>query len=75
MRKENSYLTKRLEEMGAVQNKQEQYSSRNWLLIHEINEEKVEDNNELSIKANRRTYKSNLKTLIGYIDLEVQKNL
>ena len=75
MRKENSYLTKRLEQMGAVQNKQEQYSSRNCLLIHEVNEEKVEDTNELSIKANRRTYKSNLKTLIGYIDLEVQKNL
>ena len=38
MRKENSYLTERLEDMDAVLGRQEQYSRRNCLLIHGVDE-------------------------------------
>ena len=38
MRKENSYLTKRLEDMDAVLGRQEQYSRRNCVLIHGVDE-------------------------------------
>ena len=41
--KENSYLTKRLEEMDAVLDRQEQYSRRNCLLIHGVDEVEGED--------------------------------
>ena len=37
LRKENIYLTKRLEEMDTVLTRQEQYSRRNCLLIHGVN--------------------------------------
>ena len=37
LRKENIYLTKRLEEMDTVLDRQEQYSRRNCLLIHGVN--------------------------------------
>ena len=43
LRKENSYLNKRLDEMDAVVDRQEQYSRRNCLLVHGIVEETVED--------------------------------
>ena len=35
--RKNSYLTKRLEQMDAVLERQEQYSRRNCLLIHGVN--------------------------------------
>ena len=42
LKKENSYLNKRLDEMDAVVDRQEQYSQRNCLLVHGIVEETVE---------------------------------
>ena len=51
MRKENSYLTKILEETGAVLDRQEQYSRRSCLLIHGVHEVEDEDTDELSIKV------------------------
>ena len=43
LRKENSYLTKRLEEMGAELDRQEQCSRLNFLWIHGIDEIDGED--------------------------------
>ena len=51
LRKENSYLMKRLEEMDAVLDRQEQYSRCNCLLIRGVHEVEGDDNNELSIKV------------------------
>ena len=50
LKKENSYLTKRPEEVDAVFDRQQQYSSRNCLSIHGIDEVEGEDTDELSIK-------------------------
>ena len=60
LRREISYLLKKLEEMDAVLDRQKQYSRRNCVLIHGI-EEVEGEGDELSI--------------IGYIDLEIQKYL
>ena len=43
---ENNYLNKRLGEMDAVVDRQEQYSRRNFLLVHRIVEETLEDTDE-----------------------------
>ena len=51
MRKENSFLTKKLEEMDAVLDRQEQYSKRDCLLIHGVDEVEGEDTDELSIEV------------------------
>ena len=51
MKKENSYLTKRLKEMDGVLDRQEQYSRRKCLLIHGVDEVQGEDTDELSIKV------------------------
>ena len=51
LRKENSCLTKRLEEMNAVLDRQQQYSRSNCLLIHGVDEVEGEDTYELSIKV------------------------
>ena len=51
LKKENSYLTKRLEEMDTVLERQKQCSSRNCLLIHGVDEVEGEDTFELSIKV------------------------
>ena len=51
LRKENSYLMKRLEEMDAVLDRQEQYSRCNCLLIRGVHEVEGDDTNELSIKV------------------------
>ena len=50
MRKENSNLTKGLEEMDAVLDIQKQYSRCNVLLIHGVDEAEGNDTDELSIK-------------------------
>ena len=42
----SNYLNKRLDEMDAVVDRQEQYSMRNCILVHGIVEETVEDTNE-----------------------------
>ena len=77
MRKEHRYLTKRLEEMDAVIDRQEQYSRRNCLLNNGVDEVAGEDPKECSIKVIEENVnpKINLETLIGHIDLESQKNL
>ena len=49
--KKTSYLTERLEEMDAILDRQEQYSRRNRLLIHGVNEVEGKDTDELSIKV------------------------
>ena len=51
MRKENSYPTKGLEEVDAVLDRQEQYSRRNCILIHGVDEVEGEHTDELSIKV------------------------
>ena len=51
LREENSYLTKKLKKMDAVQDRQEQCSRRNYLLIHGIDEVEGEDTKELSVKV------------------------
>ena len=51
MKKEDSYLTKRLDEMDAVLDRQEQYSRHNFLLIHGVDEAEGEDTDELSAKV------------------------
>ena len=43
LKKENNYLNKRLDEMDAAVDRQEQYSRCNCLLVHGIMEETVED--------------------------------
>ena len=74
LRKENSYLMERLVEVDAVLDIQEQYSRRNCLLIHGVEEVEGEDTNELCIKVIEEDMnQTNLKTLIGHIDLEIQK--
>ena len=50
LRKENSNLTKGLEEMDAVLDIQEQYTRCNVLLIHEVDEAEGKDTDELSLK-------------------------
>ena len=49
--KKTSYLTERLEEMDAILDRQEQYSRRNRLLIHGVNEVEGKDTDELSMKV------------------------
>ena len=51
LREESSYLTKRLKKMDAVQDRQEQCSRRNCLLIHGVDEVEGEDTKELSVKV------------------------
>ena len=51
LRKENSYLMERLVEVDAVLDIHEQYSRRNCLLIHGVEEVEGEDTNELCIKV------------------------
>ena len=43
LRKKNSYLKKRLEEMNAVLGRQVQYSWHNCLFIHEVDEVEGKD--------------------------------
>ena len=51
LKKENSYLTKRLEEMDAVLDIHEQYSRRNCILIYGVDKIDREDTDDLSIKV------------------------
>ena len=51
LEKENSYLNKRFDKMDAVVDRQEQYSGRNFLLVHRIMEDKVEDTDEKIINT------------------------
>ena len=49
--RKNSYLTKRLEQLDAVLERQEQYSRRNCLLIHGVDQVEGVDTDELSIEV------------------------
>ena len=51
LRKENSYLTKKGEELDAVLDRQEQYSRCSYLLIHGVDEIEREDTNKFSVKV------------------------
>ena len=51
MRKENSYLTERLQKMDAVLDRKEHYSRHNCLLIHGVDQVEGEHTDELSIKV------------------------
>ena len=51
LEKENSYVNKRLDKMDTVVDRQEQYSGRNFLLVHRIMEDKVEDTDEKIINT------------------------
>ena len=61
LEKENSYLNKRLYEMDAVIDRQEQYSWRNCLLIHGIVEETVEDTDEKIINTLQQSMDETIK--------------
>ena len=56
MRKENSYLTKRLDEMVVVLDRQRQHYRHNCFLIHGVNEVEGEGIGKLSIKLIKTTY-------------------
>ena len=77
LRKENSYLTKRLDEIDAALDRQEQYSRRNCLLIHGADEVEGEDTNELSIKVVEEHMNQKIKPedIYGSYRLGNQKNL
>ena len=77
LRKENSYLTKRLEEIDVILDRQEQYSRRNCLLIHGADEVEGEDTNELSIKVVEEHMNQKIKPedIYGSHRLGNQKNL
>ena len=55
LKKENSYLNKRRDEMDAAVNRQEQYSRCHCLLVHEIVEETVESMDEMIINTLQST--------------------
>ena len=61
LEKENSYLNKRLYEMDAVIDRQEQYSWRNCLLVHGIVEETVEDTDEKIINTLQQSMDETIK--------------
>ena len=75
LRKENSYLTKRLDEIDAALDRQ-QYSRRNCLLIHGADEVESEDTNELSIKVVEEHMNQKIKPedIYGSYRLGNQKN-
>ena len=76
LRKENSYLTKRLDEIDAALDRQEQYSRRNCLLIHGADEVESEDTNELSIKVVEEHMNQKIKPEDIYVSYRLgnQKN-
>ena len=61
LKKENSYLNKRLNEMDAVVDTQEQYSRGNCLLVHGIVEETVEDTDEKIINTLQQSMDETIK--------------
>ena len=76
--KENNYLNKRLEEMDAAVDRQEQYSRHNCLLVNGIVEETVENMDKKIINTLQQSMdeKLNLRILIdqtGLASLSPQK--
>ena len=61
LKKENSYLNKKLDEMDAVVDRQEQYSQRNCLLVRRIVEETVEDTDEKIINTLQQSMDETVK--------------
>ena len=62
LEKENSNLIKRLDEMDAVVDRQEQYWRRNCLLVHGIVEETVEDMDKKIINTLQQSMDETIKT-------------
>ena len=61
LEKGNNYLNKRLYEMDAVVDRQEQYTRRNCLLVQEIVEKTVEDTDEKIINALQQSMDERIK--------------
>ena len=61
LEKENSYFNKRLDEMDAVVDRQEQYSGRNCLLVHGIVVETVADTDKKIIKTLQQSTDETIK--------------
>ena len=61
LKKENSYLNKRVDEMDAVVDRQEQYSRCNYLLIHGIVEETAEGMDEKIINTLQQSMDETIK--------------
>ena len=61
LKKEYSYLNKRLDEMDAVVDRQEKYSRRNCLLVHGIVEETVENTDEKILNTLQQSMDETIK--------------
>ena len=61
LEKDNSYSNKRLDEMDAVVDWQEQYSKRNCLLVNGIVEQAVEDTDEKTINTLQQSMDETVK--------------
>ena len=61
LEKDNSYSNKRLDEMDAVVDRQEQYSKRNCLLVNGIVEQAVEDTDEKIINTLQQSMNETVK--------------
>ena len=61
LEKENNYLNKRVDEMDAVVDRQEQYLRRNCFLVNEIVEETVEDTDEKIINTLQQSMDETIK--------------
>ena len=61
LKKENSYLNKRLDEMDTVADRQEQYSRRSCLLVHRTVEETVENTDEKIINTLQQSMDEKIK--------------
>ena len=61
LKKENSYLNKRLDEMDAVVDRQEKYSRRNCLLVHGIVEKTVENTDEKILSTLQQSMDETIK--------------
>ena len=61
LKKENSYLNKRLDEMDALVDRQGQYSRRSCLLVHGTVEETVENTDEKIINTLQQSMDEKIK--------------
>ena len=61
LEKENNYLNKRVDEMDAVVDRQEQYLRRNCFLVNQIVEEIVEDTDEKIINTLQQSMDETIK--------------
>ena len=71
LKKENSYLNKRLDEMDAVVDRQGQYSRRSCLLVHGAVEETVKNTEEKIINTLRQEWmkRLNMRIMVDHTEL------